>query len=1195
MTKIIHDISLQGGMNSDDDNTVFPKEDWRHLEDMRAGVSADGQDGVLESFLSDIWLPYPAASPTWPHVDSVYLGHTIDAGNQMVYIFFRYEAGSRDYILEYDAANSLWKLVVSDTSGLFEFDVGFPILNAKVLDGILYWSDFNIPPRRLDILKSKNWTAEAIVGEAVEFWNDGKSYGDGDWVVYLDRMYISLTATNTYVPTNATYWDEKELLTEIYPVLEERELDFDSRPPIVSAEASYATDPTRKSNNVRGSLFQFAYRYIYVDGRRSVYSPASNSPLPQGEEFLDGTYTNDITVNNRIQISVSTGSFQVKRIDLVARSSQDPSTWFDAGSIDTYSSSGERLKGEDSIINFDFYNDIVQAATDTTDLNIPFHWVPRLAKDFEIIKDNRFLFSNIKEGFDPVDLRIENALTKVDLTTDIAQINCVVPHAMYVGTAYPSGDDVWEWAFHFPTGPGITYVGNKFVIRQDDGSGWKEASYIMGGGDAYPADVKSGLQAAMTAQGMDFHVCLASGATGYQICFWDYTGLRYDYESFYEGKQAEGWMELTGELAKVPVLKNGANQLMGFVYYDENRRSGGVNVSPETRIYLPYYNEFGSGDIEMDERYNLRLTIHHVPPVWAKTWQLVHAPFQSMTWHRQFRIDTIDDLDADHVYVKIDTTLTTMRAAFKKTEIPDYIWQKGDRVRFIANMSGGVASYPGAYLDFEISEVDDQDRIIMETFSWSVTYNFGANTIIEIYRPAKDIGDAIYFEIGQEYDVGFTSSGFSYHKGDVDQVVNVVTGAVTTPAEVDVQAYDAYKWKRIDGAEQYWCEDLAYSDFEQNAQFYSHGFAKAVDPQMRERLLPTRFRWGGPYYSETQINDTAVFRFADYEQLPEKYGDIERVVLVGFVLKIIMSHKLISAYIGRTFTLNAEGRDELILSDNLIGDVRPNSEDWGTQNPESVFVYNRDVYFFDRSNAKFCRDSANGTHPISDFKYRNWWQDWTIEYPYSPIKVYGGYNEKHDEIWLTLDNTVDMKTIIFSERRKRWICHVSTEPVGYISMGVNMYKIWDEKIYTMNREIGQGYLTYENNQLGQPKIIIIANQNPWEVKLWQNLMEYSSHEFYNTSSDAIQTLKNINYSSGMRTRLQKNLCEAREGIIYAPIMGDINTPGSDTTEEKVVNGRRIRGEFLIIDLEADTDVQYQTVLSKFLVSSIISEIVKTQI
>ena len=71
-------------------------------------------------------------------------------------------------------------------------------------------------------------------------------------------------------------------------------------------------------NNLRNSLFQFKYRYVFADFEKSVCSSASIVPLPNQDSLL--LTEDDITKNCRISVSMSTGGLDVAKIELFATS-----------------------------------------------------------------------------------------------------------------------------------------------------------------------------------------------------------------------------------------------------------------------------------------------------------------------------------------------------------------------------------------------------------------------------------------------------------------------------------------------------------------------------------------------------------------------------------------------------------------------------------------------------------------------------------------------------------------------------------------------------------------------------------------------------------------------------------------------------------------------------------------------------------
>jgi hypothetical protein len=125
---------------------------------------------------------------------------------------------------------------------------------------------------------------------------------------------------------------------------------FEPIPPKHPPVVTYQSDDTRKINNLRQTLFQVAYRYVYMDWRKSTFSPASIVSIPQAEEeTATGLANEQISLNNKLQIVINTGGEEVRAIEIVGRSSQDPSKWF---LIETINKFEEQERGNEiSIIS----------------------------------------------------------------------------------------------------------------------------------------------------------------------------------------------------------------------------------------------------------------------------------------------------------------------------------------------------------------------------------------------------------------------------------------------------------------------------------------------------------------------------------------------------------------------------------------------------------------------------------------------------------------------------------------------------------------------------------------------------------------------------------------------------------------------------------------------------------------------------
>jgi hypothetical protein len=105
-----------------------------------------------------------------------------------------------------------------------------------------------------------------------------------------------------------------------YPTVDKQTLDLIKYPPLYPPIVSYGEDDRFASNNLRGKLWQFCYRYKYDIKMKSVFSPYSELLIPQGEELPNGDFNPNFHLNNLIAIKLNTGHFTVDEIEVGFRS-----------------------------------------------------------------------------------------------------------------------------------------------------------------------------------------------------------------------------------------------------------------------------------------------------------------------------------------------------------------------------------------------------------------------------------------------------------------------------------------------------------------------------------------------------------------------------------------------------------------------------------------------------------------------------------------------------------------------------------------------------------------------------------------------------------------------------------------------------------------------------------------------------------
>ena len=173
-------------------------------------------------------------------------------------------------------------------------------------------------------------------------------------------------------------------------------------PPIMPPKVVFENDTTVTVNNLRNSLYQFSYRFVYANNEKSVWSAKSIVPLPQQPTL---NLTESVMTNNcRISMSISTGGRDVKGLELSFRENNNniTSDWYlikqlvkaDNGILDN------------DIYTFKFYNDSIYTTIDIIQSSQLQDYVPQKANAAELANGNVLLYSGITEGYNKTQMNL---------------------------------------------------------------------------------------------------------------------------------------------------------------------------------------------------------------------------------------------------------------------------------------------------------------------------------------------------------------------------------------------------------------------------------------------------------------------------------------------------------------------------------------------------------------------------------------------------------------------------------------------------------------------------------------------------------------------------------------------------------------------------------------------------------------------
>lgn len=262
-------------------------------------------------------------------------GDCVDPEKRNLYLFYIDTLYGAAWIIEINIDTRVQTVVYYDKYNAIGFNQLYKFYNARVVHGRLVWTDNFNPMYMMDIERAKKSFFYKIgYGQyptTVE-WSSIVIFGIGQVVSYGNNFYKSLidnNLNNNPIETTDTAWEMLCLIEDAYYSQKIENFYFEATPPKHPPVVTYHSNAGRKINNLKQTLFQIAYRYVYIDWRKSTFSPASIVPVPQAEEDVATGYAaENISLNNELQIQVNLGGEEVRAVEIVGRSSQDPSTWF---------------------------------------------------------------------------------------------------------------------------------------------------------------------------------------------------------------------------------------------------------------------------------------------------------------------------------------------------------------------------------------------------------------------------------------------------------------------------------------------------------------------------------------------------------------------------------------------------------------------------------------------------------------------------------------------------------------------------------------------------------------------------------------------------------------------------------------------------------------------------------------------------
>ena len=744
----VSEKQFSGVMNLDDNNDVLPSP--HHKEARNIVFRGNGNTQIAQSIPGNRLI-----ANALPGGTNSCIGHYYDQLNNRIF-YFNYNSNGNNGIYIYNtvtkAVSTLFVSGTHSVADVLNFTLTEPITSINIIYGDAY-----------------NTTLDS----------------EGDVLYWVDSLGR---------PSKINI-DRK--LAAVYASYKRSYLDVAKAPPAMPIKCAYEYDNNVTSNNLKNSLFQFIYRWVYDDGEKSVWSTGSMVPLPwlPYNQQLDSFPQN----NARINSFMSTGDETVRKIELAVRRCADGVT-SDYGLVTSFDKKDpSSIIPNNNVYSYLFYNSTSLIPVDQAEQVLLYDYVPQKTKAQELLNGNTLVYGGITEGYD--NLRSINAtLTSNSTTQDFIEIPGALFFAQqngvgsYGGTnsidVFLTGMGANDAVTNIPVSVPAAGYGDFYVKLRNSAGTLFTIFYDSTTSDTIN-QILIGLEASAISQGFSALI------TGNKLNISDATALNLESAYMVNSLSAISF-STTKQENSLFVHQGNSNYRYGIVYYDDKGRTNGAVTSDSLKITTPKWT--GSTAYPF-----VQISIAHQPPLWASYYNIVRT--EGLTYDKNlFWV-------SNRAFSKL-TTRGTSSTAFSISYIGignmaqynediqatsgyiGYDFTPGDRIRFTEriNTSGAVVTladnldfeivgveanpningyvaqgnyikikYPSAFLNINFKLLEPDPVVYAGTATNVEDFQ---NYKIQIYSYKKPTGSSeVYYEIGQQYSVSQPGTGTRFHVG----------------------------------------------------------------------------------------------------------------------------------------------------------------------------------------------------------------------------------------------------------------------------------------------------------------------------------------------------------------------------------------------------------------------------------------------
>jgi hypothetical protein len=749
---------FSGRLNLDDaDFRILGRGDYIDAVNVTRDSPGEGQDTVVSNNIGNLLIPY-----TLPSGTNKVIGSREDKKRNRLY-YFVWNSTKKHSVLYYDAnRNYVVKVLenMTDTGqvDILEFNPSFKITSINVL-----YRDFE--------------------GDLL-FFSDGN----------VDPKCINVSA--------------------VYSVWTKQEILVIKAPPKMPPQVAYENDLLVTQNNLRNSLFQFCYRYVYDTLDKSVWSTRSIVPLPQQNTL---NYTSNLfKENSRISVNFSTGGQSVRGIELAFRQTTAGIT-SDWKLIQLFDKANLGIP-DNSIYSFRFYNDSVYTPIDIRETDLLQDYVPLKANASELANGNALLYAGITEGFDKTNMNLIGTSSTSQLSNNYFD-KCGVSFFATIngetsGTfSGSSATELKVYLFGTGTNNGANEVSTLnnaagvYCINMLAGTTNISVTFTVSSVNSVTSSILGGLSSQLLAKNMTF-VSLTNNVLTVRLN--NTFATAYSTNTIILCSSGVRYLSASGEPDNT-VFANSweSGYTYAIQYFDNYGRTIGAQTSLQATFYTPAY--------PLSNTINLPITqiqIYNRPPKYASYYQILRSNsttyFKRLFWVSNSAFQGSSVNNVKYAYIGIENILVYNESISSTENVISYEYTKGDRIRFLSRyeVNGNVQLLTNKFYDYEIlgTELEINSVVSNSTkkkngifikinypssdidanFNFSGTEDYQNYQII-IYNYEKAADKRLYYEFGKQFSIGNAGTDNAFHLGlEQNQSTNLVSPAIISTSNGDL-------------------------------------------------------------------------------------------------------------------------------------------------------------------------------------------------------------------------------------------------------------------------------------------------------------------------------------------------------------------------------------------------------------------------